>query len=233
VTYKGSSKHKLTPHISGLPPFRGHRGDRTLCSKHASFSSADRKRVPVLLERALGGQLVGSHIWTVDDNGWIYELSVTNVTTHEHHGYPLPSSEAIAELFSVTFRNGLSRTAPRATKRVSYHTHVGKQRWGDDRPGRSRLDEHRRGSSRIGCDPQASRMRRRHHPSLVNETVLRRRTAFCGSSSALAGRNSDNAEAPTSGAPVAGVTQMVTGDRNHSGLPTSAWAMRLPTKSAA
>jgi hypothetical protein len=60
------------------------------------------KRVPALLERALRAQLVGSHMWTVDDNGWIYELAVTNATTNEHHGYPLRPSEAIAE---VVFRH--------------------------------------------------------------------------------------------------------------------------------
>jgi hypothetical protein len=96
--YEGSSKHKQNPHLFGLEPFRGHRGDRTLCDKHASFSPIDMKRIPVLLERALRVPLVGSHLWTVDDNGWIYELAVTNATTNEHHGYPLRHSDAIAEI---------------------------------------------------------------------------------------------------------------------------------------
>jgi hypothetical protein len=65
--------------------------------------------VSVLLERALGAQLVGSHIWTVDDNGWIYELSVTNVTTNEHHGYPFRSSEACDGPGCLdSFRGGIS-----------------------------------------------------------------------------------------------------------------------------
>jgi hypothetical protein len=98
VSYEGSSKHKLNPHIFGLEPFRGRRGDRTLCDKHALFSPADMRRVPTLLERALRARLVGSHIWTVDDNGWIYELTVTNPTTNEHHGYPLRPFEAFAEI---------------------------------------------------------------------------------------------------------------------------------------
>jgi hypothetical protein len=33
----------------------------------------------------------------VDDNGWIYELAITNSESGEHHGYPLRPSEAIAE----------------------------------------------------------------------------------------------------------------------------------------
>jgi hypothetical protein len=98
VFYKGSSKHKQNPHLFGLEPFRGRRGDRTLCDKHAAFLPADMERVPMLLQRALSARLVGSHIWTVDDNGWIYELAVTNPTSNEHHGYPLRSSEAIAEI---------------------------------------------------------------------------------------------------------------------------------------
>jgi hypothetical protein len=36
-------------------------------------------------------------MWTVDDNGWIYELAVTNRTSNERHGYPLRASEAFAE----------------------------------------------------------------------------------------------------------------------------------------
>src|ERR1700730_19028442 len=100
--YKGSSKHEQNPHIFGLEPFRGRRGDRTLCDRHASFLPPDLKRVGALLERALRPPLVGSHLWTVDDNGWIYELAVTNSTTNEHHGYPLRPSEAIAE---VIFRH--------------------------------------------------------------------------------------------------------------------------------
>jgi hypothetical protein len=53
-------------------------------------------RIPALLQRALRARLVGSHIWTVDDNGWIYELVVTNPTTNERHGYPLRPSDPFA-----------------------------------------------------------------------------------------------------------------------------------------
>jgi hypothetical protein len=95
--YKGSPKHKLNPHLFGLEPFRGRRGDRTLCDKHSAFSPEDMERVPALMQRALRARLVGSHIWTVDDNGWIYELALTNPANNERHGYPLRPSEAIAE----------------------------------------------------------------------------------------------------------------------------------------
>lgn len=98
TTYCGSPKHKQNPHIFGLEPFRGNRGDRTLCDSHASFQPSDMARIPVLLDRALRSGLVGSHMWTIDDNGWIYELALTNATTSERHGYPLRPSEAIAEL---------------------------------------------------------------------------------------------------------------------------------------
>jgi hypothetical protein len=110
TTYGGSSKHKQNPHLFGLEPFRGIRGDRTLCDKHASFRPSDMARIPALLDRALRASLVGSHIWTVDDNGWIYELAITNPATHERHGYPLRPAEAIAEIvfrhFKVWAANG-------------------------------------------------------------------------------------------------------------------------------
>jgi hypothetical protein len=104
TTYGGSSKHKRNPHLFGLEPFQGIRGDRTLCDEHASFGISDMARIPALLNRALQASLVGSHMWTVDDNGWIYELAITNVTTSERHGYPLRASEAIAEIVFRHFK---------------------------------------------------------------------------------------------------------------------------------
>jgi hypothetical protein len=94
---EGSSKHKQHPHLFGLEPFRGDRGDRTLCDRHAGFNPADISRIPRLLGRAQSASLVGSFMWTVDDNGWIYELAATNSAQNQYHGYPLRPSEAIAE----------------------------------------------------------------------------------------------------------------------------------------
>ena len=97
MNYEGSSKHKLHPHLFGLAPFRGDRGDRTLCDTHAGFGPNDRARVLKLLGRARSASLVGNFIWTIDDNGWIYELAVTNVAQKQYHGYPLRPGEAICQ----------------------------------------------------------------------------------------------------------------------------------------
>ncbi len=103
MTYEGSSKHKQLPHLFGLEPFRGDRGDRTLCDRHAAFRPSDFARVPRMLARARAASLVGNFIWTVDDNGWIYELAITNAGLNQYHGYPLRPSEAIAEKVFIRF----------------------------------------------------------------------------------------------------------------------------------
>jgi hypothetical protein len=104
MRYEGSPKHKRNPHLFGLEPYHGERGDETLCDEHAGFVPSDFGRIPRLLDRAQGASLVGNFIWTVDDNGWIYELTVTNIGLNQHHGYPLRPSEAIAEKVYCRFR---------------------------------------------------------------------------------------------------------------------------------
>jgi len=116
VSYNGSSKHKQNPHLFGLEPFRGHRGDRTLCDKHASFSPQDIERIPALLQRALRARLVGSHVWTVDDNGWIYELVVTNQQATNVTATPCGHPRRSPKLSIATSRVGPLRTAPRPIK---------------------------------------------------------------------------------------------------------------------
>ena len=97
MRYEGSSKHKRHPHLFGLAPFQGDRGDRTLCDTHAGFGPDDSARIASLLARAQAASLVGNFIWTIDDNGWIYELAVTNIAQKQYHGYPLRPGEAIAQ----------------------------------------------------------------------------------------------------------------------------------------
>ncbi len=97
MKYEGSPKHKRHPHLFGLTPFRGERDDRTLCDTHAGFGPDDRARIMRLLGRAQSASLVGNFIWTIDDNGWIYELTVTNISQNQHHGYPLRPGEAITQ----------------------------------------------------------------------------------------------------------------------------------------
>ena len=99
VRYQGYSKHKLWPHLFGLEPFRGKRGDATLCDKHANFRPEDFGSIDDMIKRGLRAGLVGHKelIWAIADNGWIYEARVTNVGQTEYHGYPVRDSEAIAE----------------------------------------------------------------------------------------------------------------------------------------
>ena len=87
-------------------PFDGPRGDATLCDEHASFQPAQMREIPSLVQRGIRAGLIGATqrvIWTVADNGWIYEGRQTNADTSEFHGYPVRESEPIAELVYQRF----------------------------------------------------------------------------------------------------------------------------------
>ncbi len=125
ITYQGSSKHKKNPHLFGLTPFQGDRGDATLCDRDANFQLANHESIPQIIQRALHAGLVGEHgiIWAVADNGWIYEARLTNIAQTEYHGYPVRSTEPIAELVYERFRdwaqengNQMARHAARQCK---------------------------------------------------------------------------------------------------------------------
>ena len=107
ITYQGSSKHKQNPHLYGLMPFQGNRGDATLCDRDANFQPADLESVPEMIQRGLRAGLVGENgiIWAVADNGWIYEARITNVGTTEYHGYPVRTTEPIAEMVYGRFKD--------------------------------------------------------------------------------------------------------------------------------
>jgi len=103
--YAGSSKHKKHPHLYGLDPYRGPRGDETYCDTHANFQPADMALIPTLIQRGLQAGLVGTGamLWTVADNGWIFEARLTNARQSEYHGYPVRSSEPIARIVYERF----------------------------------------------------------------------------------------------------------------------------------
>ena len=107
VRYRGSPKHKLYPHLYGLEPFLGRRGDATLCDRDAGFRPEDMAALPGIIDRALRAGLVGEHgiLWAIADNGWIYEARITNAGRSEYHGYPVRSSEAIAQAVYQRFRD--------------------------------------------------------------------------------------------------------------------------------
>jgi hypothetical protein len=95
--YVGSSKHKRNPSVFGLGPYIGPSGDRTLCDEHAGFSVTHMTGIPALLSRGIHAGLIGQRLlWTIADNGWIFEARLTNAETQEYHAYPVRQSEAIA-----------------------------------------------------------------------------------------------------------------------------------------
>jgi len=106
ATYRGISRHKGNPRQFGLPPNNRPRGDETLCDVHANFQPADMATVPTLLRRGLTAGLIGevetqgipTMIWTVADDGWIFEARITNAGRPDYHGYPVRASEAIAKI---------------------------------------------------------------------------------------------------------------------------------------
>jgi hypothetical protein len=116
IRYVGSSKHKANPHLFGLPPYIGARGDATLCDAHSGFSPTDMQSVPDMLNRGIRAGLIGENgeLWTLSDSGWIFECRLTNTAQWEYHGYPVRGSDAMAELVfqrfaSWTRANGDSR----------------------------------------------------------------------------------------------------------------------------
>jgi hypothetical protein len=102
--YEGSGKHKEEPRAFRLEP-APRATDDTTCDGNAGFTPDDMARVPDLLDRGIRAGLLGhvdkqddpSVLWTVDDNGWVYELRITTPTQALYHGYPLLEGDAFAK----------------------------------------------------------------------------------------------------------------------------------------
>lgn len=68
------------------------------------FGPTDMVRAPMLLQRGIDAGLFGKKnkkgdpglLWSVDDNGWIYEAQITNPGHAVYHAYPVLPNEAIA-----------------------------------------------------------------------------------------------------------------------------------------
>lgn len=98
--YAGYAKHKAAPADFGLAPYDKPRGDATLCDRHAGFTSRQIESIPRLLRRGIQAGLIGDPpriIWTLGDDGWIFEGRITNPEQHLYHGYPVRPAEPIAE----------------------------------------------------------------------------------------------------------------------------------------
>ncbi len=120
ATYGCYSKHKRHPHAYGLASYAGSAEDRVYCDAHAGFSPSDMERVGRLLRRGIMAGLWSENttqkhptiLWTVDDNGWIYELRITNPTIGQYHGYPLLPNDAFARKVLAQFVNCASDITP-------------------------------------------------------------------------------------------------------------------------
>lgn len=119
ATYEGYGKHKRTPEIWGLNRFQGYAPDRTFC-EDAGFTLADRGRILSLLQRGIAAGLfseqerqgVPAKLWTIDDNGWIYEFAITNATVPLYHAYPVRRTDAMARKVIDRFELYVLRLAP-------------------------------------------------------------------------------------------------------------------------
>ena len=105
ASYGCYSKHKLHPTAYKLTPYAGIDVDRTYCDGHAGFTPVDLSRIPALLKRGIlaglwreGGVADGppDMLWTIDDNGWIYELPITNAGTVPGVGRSRAAADPIA-----------------------------------------------------------------------------------------------------------------------------------------
>lgn len=112
VTYGGYSKHKFNPTAYKLSPYAGQDEERTYCDAHANFGKEKLYRIPALLVR---GVMLGlwsdqnngdapSLLWTLDENGWIFELRITNSGQAQYHGYPVLPGDAFARHVLVRAR---------------------------------------------------------------------------------------------------------------------------------
>lgn len=121
--YSGSPKHKKHPHLFNLPPFLGERGDATLCDTHAGFMPEHMRTIPDLLRRGIQAGLIGKNqvIWTVGDNGWIYECRLTNIQQAEYHGYPVRPSEPIGELVYRRFATWVEQSGSELDRQAAIH----------------------------------------------------------------------------------------------------------------
>jgi hypothetical protein len=108
------AKHKKSPGEYGLKPYEGEHEDPSYCDDHAGFWKKDMdERAEMLLQRGVLAGLWGdktkkgdpSMLWSVDNNGWLYEAQITNPGYAQYHAYPVQPTEAIARKVLARYAN--------------------------------------------------------------------------------------------------------------------------------
>ena len=119
VRYRGYGKHKRNPYIWKVAAYHGDAEDSTYC-EDAGLLPADLSRALRVIRRGISAGLFGDQIdgdnptilWTIDDDGWIFELRLTNRDQAEYHGYPVRLNDAMARRVIIRFGDWLRLREP-------------------------------------------------------------------------------------------------------------------------
>ena len=79
-----------------------------------------------MIQRGLDAGLVGENgiVWAIADSGRIHEAGNTNIGLTEYHGYPVRSTEAIAEAVCRRFRGRARNNGNHAARRAVRHCRI-------------------------------------------------------------------------------------------------------------
>lgn len=110
VRYTGNPAHKRDPGDFNLSPPSAPRQDATLCDDAGVFKRAEARR---LLKAGAKIGLVDARpsdgfpylIWSVRDDGVIFEAQLENAGRGEYHGYPMPLSDPLRYAIAAAWRN--------------------------------------------------------------------------------------------------------------------------------
>lgn len=111
--YEPYAKHKRHPRAFGLEPISEISDDPTYCDEHAGFTPDDMARIPGLMCRGIAAGLTSKAesggnprlLWSIDDNGWVYEARLTNEGQALYHGYPLLPGDPVANKVISRYRD--------------------------------------------------------------------------------------------------------------------------------
>lgn len=106
AVYEGSPYHKKNPGDFGLTPPAAPRSDATLCDE---AGVTQRAVASALLDAAIDGGLASEattpegfpkQIWTVDDQGRVFEAMYGGSRTGCYHGYPIRTKDPLFDRIS-------------------------------------------------------------------------------------------------------------------------------------